>query len=150
MGWWKAATTVRESFQAKIFSLFILVIVVLSSSFTTAYFFQEWNSQTEKLLTEALEIDRRVFGEIHPTVATVLNNLGVLAFDQGELDQARCFAQQARAIREKTLPRGHPDIAKAKAYAAKVNKPLINTEIGCIARSAASETSAAITRMMTR
>jgi hypothetical protein len=27
------------------------------------------------------------------------------------------------------------DIAKAKAYAAKVNKPLINTEIGCIARS---------------
>jgi hypothetical protein len=27
------------------------------------------------------------------------------------------------------------DIAKAKAYAAKVNKPLINTEIGCIARA---------------
>jgi hypothetical protein len=27
------------------------------------------------------------------------------------------------------------DIAKAKAYAAKVNKPLINTEIGCLARA---------------
>jgi hypothetical protein len=27
------------------------------------------------------------------------------------------------------------DIAKAKAYAAKVNKPLINSEIGCIARA---------------
>ena len=27
------------------------------------------------------------------------------------------------------------DIGKAKAYAAKVNKPLINTEIGCIARA---------------
>ena len=27
------------------------------------------------------------------------------------------------------------DIAKAKAFAAKVNKPLINTEIGCIARA---------------
>jgi hypothetical protein len=27
------------------------------------------------------------------------------------------------------------DIEKAKAYAAKVNKPLINTEIGCIARA---------------
>lgn len=27
------------------------------------------------------------------------------------------------------------DIAKAKAYAAKVNKPLINKEIGCIARA---------------
>jgi len=27
------------------------------------------------------------------------------------------------------------DIAKAKAYAAKVNKPLINTEMGCIARA---------------
>jgi hypothetical protein len=27
------------------------------------------------------------------------------------------------------------DIAKAKAYAVKVNKPLINTEIGCIARA---------------
>ncbi|MEO8597267.1 MAG: hypothetical protein ABI759_28370 [Candidatus Solibacter sp.] len=27
------------------------------------------------------------------------------------------------------------DIAKAKAYAAKVNKPLINTEIGCFARA---------------
>ena len=27
------------------------------------------------------------------------------------------------------------DIAKAKAYAAKANKPLINTEIGCIARA---------------
>jgi hypothetical protein len=27
------------------------------------------------------------------------------------------------------------DIAKARAYAAKVNKPLINTEIGCIARA---------------
>jgi hypothetical protein len=27
------------------------------------------------------------------------------------------------------------DIAKAKANAAKVSKPLINTEIGCIARA---------------
>jgi hypothetical protein len=29
----------------------------------------------------------------------------------------------------------HADIAKAKAYAAKVGKPLIDTEIGCIARA---------------
>ena len=34
-----------------------------------------------------------------------------------------------------TRARIRADIEKAKAYAAKVNKPLINTEIGCIARA---------------
>ena len=83
MGWRRRATIVRESFHAKVFALFILVIVVLSFSFTTAYFFHERTSQTEKLIIEgrllasllAYNVRLPVFAENIPELATASDGI---------------------------------------------------------------------------
>jgi PAS domain S-box-containing protein len=83
MVWRKRVAIVRESFHAKIFTLFILVIVVLSFSFTAAYFFHERSSQTENLLMEgrllssllAYNVRLPVFAENRPELITACDGI---------------------------------------------------------------------------
>ena len=50
---------------------------------------------------EALAIRKKVLGEEHPSVATSLNNLGLLYNNQGKYDEAEKMYKEALAIHKK-------------------------------------------------
>ena len=55
-------------------------------------------------------LQQEVLGKNHPNVANTLNNLGTLSFNQGKLDQAADYLQQALVILSKTFDQDHPDV----------------------------------------
>ena len=60
---------------------------------------------------QALSIDTAVYGDRHPTVATVLNNIG-LAWDAlGEAKKAIGYYEQALSIDKAVYGDRHPDVA---------------------------------------
>ena len=61
--------------------------------------------------TEALELRQQIFGEAHPTVATTLNNLGVVHDLRGHHLQALEYYQRALTIQERVLGDEHPLLA---------------------------------------
>jgi hypothetical protein len=73
----------------------------------------------------------RMFRDIDPvTPVTIGFTFADNMIEMGEQQDVLSFHNYLA-----TRARIRADIAKAKAYAAKVNKPLINSEIGCIARA---------------
>ena len=62
-------------------------------------------------LERALAIDEKALGPDHPSVATDLNNLGMLLQDTGDLAAARPYLERALAIDEKALGPDHPSVA---------------------------------------
>src|SRR5262249_30285048 len=47
----------------------------------------------------------------HPDLAVSLNNLGLVLWDLGRLDEARRRLDEALALRRRALPAQHPDVA---------------------------------------
>jgi eukaryotic-like serine/threonine-protein kinase len=66
---------------------------------------------------------RRVFGTEHPLVATSLVSLSDALIAQGRTAEALPLLRDAVALRERVLPAGHPDIAKAKTKLAAAEHP---------------------------
>ena len=62
----------------------------------------------------ALRIDEAAFGPEHPDVATDINNLGAVLFDQGDVPRALPYLERALAIREATLGPDHPDTQESR------------------------------------
>lgn len=60
------------------------------------------------LLEQALAIRRKVLGEVHPTTAASLNNLGGLLKALGDYPGARAYLKQALAIALEVLGEEHP------------------------------------------
>ena len=58
----------------------------------------------------ALRIDERVLGPNHPSLATVLSNLGLLKIDDGEFAAGEALMLRAQAIREASLGPDHPEV----------------------------------------
>ncbi|MBD2594210.1 tetratricopeptide repeat protein [Nostoc spongiaeforme FACHB-130] len=74
--------------------------------------YQEGKYSTAIPLAErALAIREKVLGNVHPDVATSLNNLAGLYEKQGKYQQAEPFYLRALAIRGKVLGNVHPDVA---------------------------------------
>ena len=48
-----------------------------------------------EVFEEALRIKQAVFGERNPSVATTLNNIGILALQSGNIEVARTCLQEA-------------------------------------------------------
>ena len=48
------------------------------------------HADARALCERALRIFEQQLGDAHPIVATLVNNLGTLAYDQGDLPAARC------------------------------------------------------------
>jgi tetratricopeptide (TPR) repeat protein/DNA-binding XRE family transcriptional regulator len=71
-------------------------------------FFHGFHPQSQSLHQQALAIREQVFGSEHPAVAESLNDLAVLARNQGDYERAERFHRQALAIREKTFGPEHP------------------------------------------
>ena len=61
------------------------------------------------LQRQAYEIRKKVFGDEHPLVASDLNNLALLLWNQdNESEEAARLGKQALAISEKVLGSDHP------------------------------------------
>jgi hypothetical protein len=88
-------------------------------------------SAANKLRMEHAVYMAKMFHEIDPVTPVTIG----AAFSDNMIEMGE--AEDVLSFHNYLTTRGaiRADIAKAKAYAATVNKPLINTEIGCIARA---------------
>ena len=65
--------------------------------------------EAEPLYKESLAIDKKVYGDEHPEVATDLNNLALLLWNQdNDSKEADRLGKQALAISENVLGHDHP------------------------------------------
>jgi tetratricopeptide (TPR) repeat protein len=67
--------------------------------------------ESEKLYLEALEMNRRLYGDTHPAVAEIMVNLADLYATLGELDQAETMYLDALDMMKQVLGEEHPHIA---------------------------------------
>jgi tetratricopeptide (TPR) repeat protein len=65
------------------------------------------------LAERVLAIREKALGPNHPSVASSLNNLGMLYASQGHYADAELLHQRSLAIREKALGPYHPDVAQS-------------------------------------
>ena len=64
--------------------------------------------EAEAHLQKALSVRRSALGETHPDLAGILNSLGFLKKELGQLDEAERYYLQALAIRKKSLGEANP------------------------------------------
>ncbi len=69
--------------------------------------------EAQALLERALAIQKRGSGPVRSTVATTLNQLGVLAFQEKQYDAAKSYFNQAIETWKKLYGEQHPFIATA-------------------------------------
>lgn len=69
--------------------------------------------EAELLFKEKLELDTRVFTEIHPSTANSYHNLSAVAEAKKDFQKAKAHALKALSIRTQTLGTSHPHIALA-------------------------------------
>jgi tetratricopeptide (TPR) repeat protein len=69
-------------------------------------------AEAESLYERALTIREKMLGAEHPTVATSLNDLALLYYDQGQYGKAESFSQRAVAIQEKVFGPEDPEVAE--------------------------------------
>lgn len=82
-----------------------------------------WRAQFQDAriaVERALALAEAVLGPQHPRVATCINNLALVLYDQGDLAGARCLIERALAIREKVLGPDHPDVAASSNRLARI------------------------------
>ncbi|MHC4066592.1 MAG: serine/threonine protein kinase, partial [Planctomycetota bacterium] len=65
----------------------------------------------EPLMRQGLNLQRRLYGNEHPGVATSLNNLATLLHEKGEYAAAEPLYREALALRRKMLGDEHPHVA---------------------------------------
>jgi serine/threonine-protein kinase len=74
-------------------------------------FYQGHYDESASYNRQALEIDRKLFGEQHPAVAEELNNLGAIEADRGDFAASESYYRQALAIVERWYGPDHPETA---------------------------------------
>jgi serine/threonine-protein kinase len=74
-------------------------------------FYQGKYDESASFNQQALDIDRRLFGEQHPAVAEELNNLGAIAADRGNYGAAEAYYREALSIVEHWYGPDHPETA---------------------------------------
>jgi len=67
--------------------------------------------QAERLMREALAMNRVLVGDKHPWIAMSLNNIANVLQDKGDLAGAEALYQQCLAMRRELLGEVHPDVA---------------------------------------
>lgn len=66
--------------------------------------------RAEPYLQQALDINRALLGDAHPTIATNLNNLSTLYFRQGRYEEAETLLQDVLRRRRALYGSDHPDV----------------------------------------
>lgn len=75
--------------------------------------FDKQEAEAQRLLENALEIQKRVNGPVNATVATTQNQLGILAFQSKQLDAAQNYFTQARDAWKQLFGDKYPSVAVA-------------------------------------
>jgi len=70
------------------------------------------STESEKILKKVLEIREQFYGEIHPLVAEVLNELGNVYLARGDFREAEVLYERAIEIGEKTKPSNNINLVK--------------------------------------
>jgi len=68
--------------------------------------------RSERLLQEALAMNRRLLGTKHPEIATSLNNIANVMHDRGNLEGAETGYRMSLAMRRELLGNTHPLVAQ--------------------------------------
>ena len=68
-------------------------------------------SDAMSIVQENLELDREIFGESHPDVATCYNNIGAIYDSQGDYATALDYYEKSLAIRLAIVGESHSDVA---------------------------------------
>eukprot|EP01105_Mastigella_eilhardi_P028094 TRINITY_DN902_c1_g1_i12.p1 TRINITY_DN902_c1_g1~~TRINITY_DN902_c1_g1_i12.p1 ORF type:complete len:281 (-),score=62.67 TRINITY_DN902_c1_g1_i12:68-910(-) len=68
-------------------------------------------SEAERLLQQALDIERAIFGEEHVHIAQTLNALGAVMLETCRLSHARSLLSQALRLKEQLLGTAAPEVA---------------------------------------
>jgi tetratricopeptide (TPR) repeat protein len=84
------------------------------------------------LLSESLEIDRKLFGGTHPKIAQVTNNLGMAHFRLKEYDTAEALFRESLAMNRKLFGEPNPEVSSNLN-----NLALVARERGDYARASA-------------
>jgi len=74
-------------------------------------FYQGHYDESAIFNQQALDIDRRLFGEQHPAVAEELNNFGAIEANRGNLPASESYYRQSLAIVERWYGSDHPETA---------------------------------------
>jgi len=84
---------------------------------------QEQFAEAEALYWQALEITRDALGEVHPSYAIRLVNLGSLLVKSDRVEEGREMLERALAIFRAALPPDHPHIASTQHYLDALTAP---------------------------
>ena len=85
------------------------------SALASAHYYLGHLALASSLNQQALAIDRRLYGEVHPRVADDLLNLGEIEHDLGKDVQAENYYRKALAIKQSWYGKEHPDTAISMA-----------------------------------
>src|SRR5438874_4989844 len=106
------------------------------------------NDEAGRLLQQALAIRERVFGKVHPQVASTLNDLGGVALARGRFDEAEALAKRVLAIYRTVYGRKHAFTGVGVANLASVYlkhnqysqaEPLLREAIGIFTETQGAE-----------
>jgi tetratricopeptide (TPR) repeat protein len=81
-------------------------------------------NEAKELYERALQIGEAAYGSDHPTVATMVSNLGLVLRDLGDLDGARAAFERALATFQKYLGEDHPNTRGVKSWLAAVEEEM--------------------------
>ena len=68
-------------------------------------------SDAKSLFERALSINEQISGQIHPDIASNLNNIGLVLKELGDMQKAREYYERALTINEATYGSNHPHVA---------------------------------------
>ena len=78
-------------------------------------------AEAERLLRRALDGYRKIYGNEHRDVASVLNNIGLLLLHKGQCAEAEPLELEALEIRRKLLGPEHPQVANSLRILADIS-----------------------------
>jgi serine/threonine-protein kinase len=84
------------------------------SELANCHFYAGHFDVSDSLNQRALEIDRQLYGERHPSVANDLINLGAIQFERGHYVEAERYYRQALDIIQSFYGKDHPETASAQ------------------------------------
>ena len=76
--------------------------------------------EAERLLIQSMEINRKIYGDNHPKIASIIYNLGIVFFYAGKKNEAEIYLKRAISINEKTLGKNNIQYIDSRVNLAKL------------------------------